>query len=70
MIARIRKTRFWTLAPMVLFPLWGALALAQGNNDALSPATQRELAAARRATAKYHDIAQAKADGYVDINSL
>ena len=33
----------------------------------LSAATQGELASARRATAKYHDIAQAEADGYVSF---
>jgi hypothetical protein len=33
-----------------------------------SPATLRELAQARRATARYHDVANAVADGYVDIN--
>jgi hypothetical protein len=34
----------------------------------LSPLTLRELAQARRATAKYHDIANAEADGYVNGN--
>jgi hypothetical protein len=34
----------------------------------LSHATQRELARARRATAKYHDVANAVAAGYVDAN--
>lgn len=33
-----------------------------------SAATEQELAQARRATAKYHDIAQAEADGYVDFH--
>ena len=36
--------------------------------DNLSAATNQQLAQARRATAKYHDIAQAEADGYVNIN--
>ena len=36
--------------------------------DNLSAATNQELAQARRGTAKYHDIAQAEADGYVNIN--
>jgi hypothetical protein len=35
--------------------------------DNLPAATHRELARARRATAKYHDVANAVADGYVDI---
>ena len=36
--------------------------------DNLSAVTNQELARARRATAKYHDVAQAEADGYVNIN--
>jgi hypothetical protein len=36
--------------------------------DNLSAATNQQLARARRGTAKYHDIAQAEADGYVNIN--
>jgi hypothetical protein len=36
--------------------------------DDLSAATNQELALARRGTARYHDIAQAEADGYVNIN--
>jgi hypothetical protein len=36
--------------------------------DNLSAATNQQLAQARRGTAKYHDIAQAEADGYVNIN--
>ena len=36
--------------------------------DNLSAATNQQLALARRGTAKYHDIAQAEADGYVNIN--
>ena len=36
--------------------------------DNLSAATNQQLAQARRATAKYHDIEQAEADGYVNIN--
>ena len=36
--------------------------------DDLSATTNQELALARRGTARYHDIAQAEADGYVNIN--
>ena len=36
--------------------------------DNLSAATNQQLAQARRGTAKYHDIAQAEADGYVNIS--
>ncbi|HET9532250.1 MAG TPA: hypothetical protein VFQ92_17960 [Blastocatellia bacterium] len=41
--------------------------LAVGKNN-MSAITQRELAQARRATARYHDIEQAEADGYVNFN--
>ena len=36
--------------------------------DDLSAATLQELAAARAATAKYHDVDQAIADGYINVN--
>jgi hypothetical protein len=36
--------------------------------DKLGSATNQQLAQARRGTAKYHDISQAEADGYVNIN--
>jgi hypothetical protein len=36
--------------------------------DNFSPELRRELAQVRRATAKYHDISEAMADGYVDID--
>ena len=38
------------------------------SSDNLSAATNQQLAQARRGTAKYHDISQAEADGYVSIN--
>src|SRR5215216_2994437 len=38
------------------------------TTDNLSAATNQQLAQARRGTARYHDIAQAEADGYVNIN--
>ena len=38
------------------------------QKDNLSPETRRELGQVRRATAKYLDIFEAIADGYVDIN--
>ncbi len=68
MVMRIRKIPFWPLVAGVLLSSWGESALAQTHRDGLTPATQRELAAARRATARYHDIAQAEADGYVNID--
>ncbi len=36
--------------------------------DDLGAATLEELAMARSATAKYHDVAQAVADGYINVN--
>ncbi|MEP6762571.1 MAG: hypothetical protein ABJA93_14555 [Sporichthyaceae bacterium] len=36
--------------------------------DNLSASTNKQLAQARRGTAKYHDIEAAEADGYVNIN--
>jgi hypothetical protein len=44
-----------------------ASALTKGTNH-LSAATQEELAQVRAATAKYHDVNQAEADGYININ--
>ena len=37
-------------------------------DEGLSPETLKELAQVRRATAKYHDISNAIADGYVDVS--
>jgi hypothetical protein len=44
-----------------------ASALAIGTND-LSAATRQELAQARAGTARYHDVLQAEADGYINID--
>ena len=41
---------------------------AQGRPDGLTPATHQQLAAARSGTAKYHDVSQAEADGYISID--
>jgi len=43
-------------------------AASQGNNAHFSPDTYRELARARAATAKYHNVEQAMADGYVQAS--
>ena len=59
------KKLLWVLT---LFVLAGTPALAAGKNDGLSAATHKELARARSATARYHDVAQAEADGYSDSN--
>jgi len=37
------------------------------HGDSLSPEVRRQLAAARAATAKYHDFSQALADGYTEL---
>ena len=42
----------------------GPSAAASASVENLSPATNHELALARSATARYHDFAQAQADGY------
>ena len=44
----------------------GPTVLVAANN--LSAVTNQQLAQARRGTARYHDIAAAEADGYVNIN--
>ena len=38
------------------------------GSDNLSAATLEELATARAATAKYHDVARAVSDGYINVN--
>lgn len=45
-------------------------SIALSADESLSAATLQELAAARRATAKYHDPDQALADGYVQRGFL
>ena len=51
-----------------MFGAEGASNTNAAPKDNLSPETRRELAEVRRATAKYHDLSKAVADGYVDIN--
>lgn len=46
---------------------WGT---AVAGGDKLSSDTRKELAQARRATAKYHNIANAINDGYIDADFL
>jgi hypothetical protein len=52
-----------TLATAGLVLASYGLIAANGQSD-----THQELAGARRATARYHNLSQALADGYVDIN--
>lgn len=49
--------------------LFAGAAFAKANPDSsLSPQTKREIAIARQATARYHNINHAIADGYASIN--
>jgi hypothetical protein len=43
----------------------GSVSASNAPHESLSAATLAELARARNATAKYHDVAKALADGYV-----
>ena len=45
-----------------------ALVIKANPDSSLSKATQKELNRARQATARYHNINHAIADGYIDIN--
>ncbi len=69
---KINFTRF-TIA-VISALMCGAILLAESSSikaapdSSLSPQTKRELAAARQATARYHNINNAIADGYIDIN--
>ena len=46
----------------------GTPALALGTPANLSATAGQELSAARRATARFHDLAQAEAEGYINID--
>ena len=65
MKARLCISSIRLVGALVASACWSESALAQ---DKLTAATHQELAAARAATARYHDVAQAEADGYVNIN--
>ena len=67
MMMRLGKLPCWILALLVVLSWWVTPASAQAKSG-LNAITHQELAAARRATAKYHDLAQAEADGYVNID--
>ena len=68
MKTRLHCTPVLTFAAFGFLAWWVTSVIAMGIDHELTPATQRELAAARAATAKYHDLAQAEADGYVNID--
>src|SRR5215470_11970786 len=74
-----RMTGFLTLFAMAGLIITGCLmssadgvhrvmANAAHDDDDLPRETRRELTRARKATARYRDLSQAIADGYVDIN--
>ena len=67
MIVRLGTMARWMVASLVVFPWLGGTASAQ-QKSGLNAITHQELAAARSGTAKYHDVAQAEADGYVNID--
>lgn len=55
------------LAVTISAGTYRSTANAANKND-MSPVTLQELAAAREGTAKYHNVEQAIADGYVSID--
>ena len=70
----MKRRRFYLLL-IVLFLVTGGVQInakkttaATLQTDDLGSATNQELAMARAATAKYHDVATAIADGYVNVN--
>ena len=68
MKTRLRSTRIRTIVALALLASWGTSTVAIGQQHGLTSGTHKELAVARAATAKYHDPAQAEADGYVNID--
>ena len=64
------KTVFRPIATMLAaaLALGSAAPAAAHDDDDLGPETRREIGAARQGTARYHDIAAAIEDGYVDID--
>lgn len=69
------KTNFTRLTTALIFALTfgvifhaGTSFIKAASESSLSPQTKRELAIARQATARYHNINHAIADGYININ--
>lgn len=64
---KLAKAALLMVSSLVIFV--GSGSVAKGYSDScLDRETKRELNRARRATAQYHSINRAMADGYVDIN--
>lgn len=66
-LTKIKAKIFGALMMSAFIFVIGSVAKADGG-DCLDRETKRELNRARRATARYHNINNAIADGYVDIN--
>jgi len=69
-MTRYKLTVFAAVCSLLVgtLPLSVPSASAITPTDNLSAETNRQLAQARRATAKYHDVSAAEEDGYVNIN--
>ena len=59
-----------SLVALASISIVGLSGQASANGNALSSDTNKELAQARRSTAKYHDIDAAYEDWYIDIGFL
>src|SRR6185503_11363994 len=69
-MTRYKLTVFAAVCSLLVgtLPLSVRSASAITPTDNLSAETDRQLAQARRATAKYHDVSAAEEDGYVNIH--
>lgn len=65
---RIRTATKLSLLVLALIALSSAISAPAAGRADSSSAVLAELAQARSATAKYHDIDKAEADGYVPLN--
>src|SRR5215468_1069401 len=57
---------FWLFFSFVA--VCSLLVVSTKADSGLLPATEQQLAHARKGTARYHDLAEAEADGYVNIH--
>ena len=64
---KLARAVFLMLACCAIFAA-NAFIIEASRDSSLSKATQKELNRARQATARYHNINHAVADGYIDIN--
>ena len=61
------KTMRTSLLVVGALLITGSLSKASPREDVLSADTRQEIRKARSATAKYHNVAAAEADGYINI---